>query len=98
MSFWKSLFGGGKSASSAEAAGPVRSENYEGYLIEATPFQESGQWQVCGIISKEIDGKRKVHRFIRADRLPAIDDAAEMSVRKAKQIVDQVGDRMFDIT
>ena len=52
MSFWKSLFGGGKSEASAEAAGPARSEDYEGYLIEAIPYQEAGQWQVSGAISK----------------------------------------------
>jgi hypothetical protein len=95
MSLWKSLFGSAK-ADAAASAGPIREEDYEGYRIEAVPFQEGGQWQVAGTISKEIGGERKVHRFIRADRLAGADDAAEMAIRKGKQIVDQVGERMFD--
>lgn len=94
MSIWKSLFGGGKSASDVPA-GPVRSEDYEGYRIEAAPFRDGDQFLVAGTISKEIDGERKEHKFIRADRCPSIDDAAEMTVRKAKQIIEQSGDRMF---
>ena len=96
MSFWKSLFGGGKSGETSAPAGPARSEDYEGYLIEAMPYQEGGQWQVAGTISREIGGARREHRFIRADRLPGRDDAAELAIRKGKQIVDHVGERMFD--
>ena len=94
MSFWKSLFGGGKSVSDAPA-GPVRTVEHEGYLIEAAPFKDGDQFLVAGMISKEIDGERKAHKFIRADRCPGMDDAAEMTVRKAKQIIEQSGDRMF---
>ena len=95
MSFWKSLFGGAKSAPDVPA-GPVRSLEHEGYLIEAAPFKDGDQFLVAGTISKEIDGERKEHKFIRADRCPGIDDAAEMTIRKAKQIIEQSGDRMFE--
>jgi hypothetical protein len=95
MSFWKSLFGGGGASSTSAPKGPVRSEEYEGYLIEATPYMEGGQYQVSGTISKEIGGERKVHTFVRADRCPGIEDAADISIRKGKQIVDQVGEGIF---
>lgn len=95
MSFWKALFGGGKSSEGEAPAGAVRSVEHEGFLIEATPYLENGQYQVAGTISKTIDGVRKEHKFIRADRCPAIEDAADMSIRKGKQIVEQVGDRVF---
>lgn len=95
MSFLKSLFGRGKAVTSSGPAAPVRSEEYEGHLIEAAPFPEGGQYQIAGTISREIDGVRREHRFIRADRGATIEDAAEMSIRKAKQIIEQTGDRMF---
>ena len=95
MSFFKSLFGGGKSAASHAPTVPVLSVEHEGYLIEAMPFLEGGQYQIAGTISKEVGGELKVHKFVRADRAPALDDAAEMSIRKGKQIVEQVGERMF---
>jgi hypothetical protein len=94
MSFWKSLFGGGRS----EAAGApktLRSVEHAGYLIEAQPYPEAGQYQVAGTISKTIEGARKVHRFVRADRFATIEDAAEVAITKGRQIVDQQGDRMF---
>lgn len=95
MSFWKSLFGGAASSKDASSSATARSEEYEGYLIEATPYMENGQYQIAGTISKEIGGERKVHRFVRADRCPGLEDAADMSIRKGKQIVDQVGEGIF---
>lgn len=96
MSFFKSLFGSGsKPAAPAGPGAAVQTIDHEGYLIEATPYLEGGQYQVAGTISKEIGGERKEHKFIRADRMPSIEDAAEMSIRKAKQIIEQTGDRMF---
>jgi hypothetical protein len=60
------------------------------------PYQESGQWQMCGVIEKEIGGELKSHRFIRADRFPDRDQAAEFTLAKARQIIDQMGNRIFD--
>lgn len=93
MSFFKKLFGGGDAA---KPAGPVKEIDYNGYHIAATPYQENGQWQTCGVVSREIEGVTKEHRFIRADRFPGQDMAAEQALVKGKQIVDQNGDRMFE--
>jgi hypothetical protein len=43
------------------------------------------------VISK--DGKE--HRFIRADRFAALEDAANHALVKGRQIVDEQGERMF---
>ena len=95
MSFWKRLFGGagGGGASGEEPAGePVE---HNGFLIRATPFTEGGQYQTCGVISKEIDGEVKEHRFIRADRFASRDDAVDVTLRKARQLIDEQGERIF---
>jgi len=95
MSLWKRLFGlGGGDATAPDKA--VREVEHKGYRIEAMPYAEAGQFQVAGIISKEIGGDLKQHRFVRADRFPTVDDAADFSVMKAQQIIDQQGDRIFD--
>ncbi len=93
MSFLRKLFGGGGGARE-EAAGEETIE-HNGFQIRATPFKEGGQFQTCAVITKEIDGDVKEHRLIRADRFPALDDAVAASVRKAKQMIDEQGDRIF---
>ena len=95
MSFLKKLFGGGESAEPA-AAKPKRQIEFEGYTIKATPYKEAGQWQTCGVVSKAVEGAVKEHRFIRADRFADEDQAAEHAIIKGKQLVTQVGERMFE--
>ena len=97
MSFWKALFGGGE-GKSAESGAPktAKSVEHNGFRIEAQPYSESGQFQLAGTISKEIDGVRKEHRYVRADRFTSIEDAAEYAILKGRQIIDQQGERIFD--
>jgi hypothetical protein len=97
MSFWKSLFGGGGDAQPVPASGKktAKSVEHNGYRIEAQPYPEAGQFQLAGTISKEIDGVRKEHRYVRADRFASMEDAAEYAILKGRQIVDQQGDRIF---
>jgi hypothetical protein len=91
MSFWKSLFGGG----SPKVAKPTRREDYNGYTIEAAPVAEGGQYQLAGRILKTIDGVEKEHAFMRADRFTSFEDAENFVFVKARQIIDQSGDRIF---
>ena len=95
MSFWKSLFGGGSSESAGEGK-PGAAVEYNGFTIRAAPYKAEGQYQTAGIVEKEINGVAKSHKFIRADRHASYEDAVEFSLAKARQIVDQQGDRMFD--
>jgi hypothetical protein len=93
MSFWKSLFGGGSSAGDEKPSEPV---DYNGFTICAAPYKAEGQYQTAGVITKEVGGALKEHKFIRADRHASYDDAVEFSLAKARQIVDQSGERMFN--
>ena len=91
MSFFKKLFGG-SGPDAVDGGDPVE---HKGYLIRATPYQEAGQYQTCGVISKEIGGEMKEHRFVRADRTTSVEEAIAISLRKGQQIVDEQGDAIF---
>ena len=86
MAFWSKWF-----SSSEVEASPTNSLEYKGFVIEAVPYKEGGQWQLAGVISK--DGKS--HRFVRADKFTDKDEAAEIAMSKGQLIVDQLGDGMF---
>ena len=94
MSFLKRLFGGGDNANAPAA--PAKEVEHNGFTIRATPYKEGAEYQTCGVVSKEINGELKEHRFVRAERFPSLDGAAEHSITKGKQIVDQQGERVFD--
>ena len=94
MSFFKRLFGGGSSEAAAPAK-PAKTIEHKGFSISATPYKADGQYQTCGVVSREIDGEMKEHKFIRADRFASLDDAVEVSLSKGRQLVDQLGDKVF---
>ena len=94
MSFLKRLFGGGREGGGGEVAAGAPLE-HKGFSIRATPFKADGQYQCCGVISKEVGGEMKEHRFIRADKFSSLDDAVSITLRKGQQIVDEQGERMF---
>ncbi len=91
MSLFKRLFGGSSSAKSL----PEPTMEFDGFVVRATPFEEGGQWQLCGVISREVDGATKEYRFVRADRFADRDTAIEMAFHKAKRIIAEQGARMF---
>ncbi|MDX8520329.1 HlyU family transcriptional regulator [Mesorhizobium dulcispinae] len=96
MSFLKRLFGGGGGeATEFGGAKPAKQVEHKGFLISATPYKADGQYQTCGVVSKEVDGVMKEHRFIRADRFAGLDDAVDISIKKGIQLVDEQGERMF---
>jgi hypothetical protein len=94
MSFWKSLFGGRAAGPADPPAGdPVE---YNGFVLRAAPFKDGDRYQTAGVIEKEIAGAKKEHRFIRADSHASYEAAAAFSIAKARQIVDQMGEHLFD--
>ena len=95
MSFLKSLFGLGDKSASATDAAVAREAEHNGFQIAAVPYKEQGQFQVAGVISKEIDGARREHKFVRADRFATLEEAADFAILKGRQIIDQQGDRIF---
>ena len=94
MSILSRLFGGGGGGAKREAAeAPV--EDYHGYLLTPAPQEESDGYRVGARIEKELGGEVKVHHFLRADVLRDRDEAAAVSLRKAKQVIDEQGERIF---
>lgn len=89
------LFGGGDKKSAATPA--AASVEYKGFRITPAPRPNGPQWQVAGTISKDgAPGEPpREHQFIRADVMVTVEDAAEFSIRKAKQIIDEQGERIF---
>ena len=99
MSFLSKLFGGkgGKSAGQDAAAAAATGElEYKGFTIRATPFKENGQFQTAGTIEKRIGDSMRVHKFVRADRSPSVDEVTSLALSKGQLIVDQLGDGLFD--
>lgn len=92
MSFLKRLFGGGSGENPREA---LAKAEFEGYRIQATPVPEGGQYRLCALISKEIDGTVREHTLIRADMFPSADQAAEASLAKAKRLIEEQGEGLF---
>ncbi|HEV8679706.1 MAG TPA: HlyU family transcriptional regulator [Stellaceae bacterium] len=86
---WARMFGGD--------AGEVEGEaiEYEGYRVRPTPYRRGSEFQTCGVIEKEIGGEVKQHRFVRAEMHPSREAAIEFSLAKARQIIDEQGERMF---
>jgi hypothetical protein len=86
------LTGGGEGASDEASLPPVE---YNGYRIRPTPYLNNGQYQTAGVIQKDAPDGVKEHKFIRAETHPSKEDAGAFAITKAKQIIDQQGDRMF---
>jgi hypothetical protein len=91
MSLLSRLFGGGGAPKSS-----LDPEEYKGFVITPTPIREGSRYRVSAVIEKEVGGEQKSHTLIRADVLDTIDDAQKASVGKARQMIDEQGDRLFD--
>lgn len=88
------IFGGGdKESATATAEEPVE---YKGYMITAAPINEGGQFRTAGKIAKVIGDEERSVQFIRADNHSDRQSAVTHSERKAQQIVDEQGDRIFE--
>ena len=77
----------------AEPSGPAT--EYKGFAIRPDPQREGSQWRMGGVITKHFDDGVKEHRFIRADTFGAKDDADSFAIVKARQIIDEQGDELF---
>ncbi|SFI86749.1 HlyU family transcriptional regulator [Jannaschia pohangensis] len=89
MDFLKKLFGGlGPAAAPPETPA---TETYNGFTISAAPMDAGGEFRIAATIEK--DGK--VHNLIRADTLRDRTAATEASMAKARQVIDEQGDRLF---
>ena len=90
MSLFSRLFG----AKSSEAPKDISVE-YQGFRITPEPMKEAQGYRLCAVIEKEVGGELKSHRLIRADTIADMEQCIEASVGKAKQMIDQMGERLF---
>ena len=89
--FLKGLFAGGD-----DDDGPLGDPvEYNGYTIRAAPRREGSRWLTAGVVEKTFDDGVKQHHFVRAETHGGREDAASFAIIKGKQIVDDLGDRMF---
>ena len=86
MSLFSKLFGGGGDTQKST------SETYKDFIITPGPQKDPSGWRIASTIEK--DGK--THQLIRADVIQDKGEAEVASVNKAKQLIDQMGDRLFD--
>lgn len=66
-------------------------EEYKGFTITPAPQAENGQYRVKALIQKD----EQTHTLIRADLFPNKDQCIEVSLRKARQTIDEQGERLF---
>lgn len=71
-------------------------EVYKDFRIFAEPVKEGGTFRVAARIEREIDGELKTHLMVRADTCNSAEMAEEVSTRKAKTLIDQTGNALFD--
>jgi len=90
---WRRLTGGSGADADTDTGGEAL--DYNGYRIRPAPYPSKGQYQTCGIIEKEVAGETKQHRFVRAETHPSREGAVDFSISKAKQMIDEQGDRLF---
>ena len=95
MSFLKKLFGGGNAPAEPVEPKVAGEAEHKGFLIRATPFKQDGQWQLCGVVSKEIGGEVKEHRFVRADRFSTMEDVVPITLNKGRVLIDEQGEKLF---
>lgn len=88
MSLFSKLFGGGDTPA-------PEPETYEGFAIYPDPMPEGRQYRLQARIEKEVGGEVKSHTVIRADVFESRDAAEAAAIVKAKQVIDEQGDRLF---
>ncbi len=89
--FLRRLTGGGDAAPGP--SGPA--VEYNGFTIQPAPRREGAQWLTAGLITKEFPDGPREHHFIRAETHASQDDAQAFALVKARQIIDERGDRLF---
>jgi len=85
---------GAGSSDSTEMAG--REELYQGYRIEAVPRRDAGGWRVAGRISRDRGGEWETVSFVRADVQADAEDAMATSLLKARRLIDERGEALFN--
>lgn len=86
------FLGGGRTAAEAEPAAAVE---HRGFRIVPQIRAQGGQYLTCALIEKDFPEGPRRHELIRADTHASPDDAKAFAIHKAKQVIDEQGDRLF---
>ena len=86
-------FGAGKAESSSVSA--EKAEVYNGFRLIAQPVRDGAQFRIAGRIETDADGNVLTREFIRADMFSSESEAIEFTLRKGRQIIDQMGASLF---
>jgi len=90
--FFSKLFGAGDAK---QAATVFETETYKGFVIAPQPKANGGQFNIAGSIRKEGEQDGPSHDFIRADTFTSVEEAVRYTLIKARQIIDQQGERLL---
>lgn len=91
MPIWSRFFGGKQAKEPPSAP----SEEHKGFRITPNPIREGGQYRIAARIEKDVAGVLRVHDLVRADRVASPDEARVLSLAKARQVIDEQGERLF---
>jgi hypothetical protein len=89
MSLLSRLFGGGAPKP------PPEPEDHKGFAITPCPIREGSRFRISARIEKTVGGTPRSHTLIRADVYESEGDAIAASAAKARQMIDEQGDRLF---
>lgn len=89
MSLFSKLFG------NSDTPKTVEPEIHDGFRIYPEPIREGSNYRLSARVEKEIGGAVKSHHLIRADTFGSAEDASAAAIAKAKQLIDQMGERLF---
>lgn len=89
MSLFSRLFGGG-------SAPEPEPQTHEGFTIYPEPQPDGSRFRLAARIEKAIGGEVRTHQLIRADVFDSREAAEEAAIRKARQVIDEQGDRIFE--
>ncbi|MDG1377385.1 MAG: HlyU family transcriptional regulator [Yoonia sp.] len=87
VKFLKNLFGGKPESETAEIYGDFR--------IVVSPMREGSKFRLAARIERDVDGAIQTHQVIRADTFESLEQANEVSLAKAKQVIDEQGKTLF---
>jgi hypothetical protein len=89
------FFGSATSQSGMQADSFTDPVTHDDYTIKPESFLENGQWITAARISRQFPDGVREHEFVRADIFPSQGGANECAVRKARTLIDQMGDNVF---
>jgi hypothetical protein len=68
---------------------------YQDLRIYPMPIPEGGQWRLAATIVMGTGEEEREYALVRADVFTSRDDAVSYTDRKANQIIDEQGEKLF---